>query len=144
MKPTQIQPTHKESAPTRQLLTRSFSGLQNLSEYFGDKKFSWVAQITADWSTLDCSAPFHPLILTSTTSSTILWQSLCPAVDGYMPGQEIPCRSQCLCNLRYRSATARLLALWVQIPLKVWKLMSCVCCVLCRFRGVCVCVSNCM
>ena len=142
MKPTQIWPTHKESAPGSYWPGGSV-GSRICLNILEMRKFSWVIQTTADRSNLvptDCSAPFHPLILISTTSSTTLWYSLCSAVDTYMCGQEIPCWSRCPCNLRCRSATTRLLGLWVEIPLKAWKFMSCVCCVLRRFKGGCVCV----
>jgi len=45
-------------------------------------------------------------------------------------------RSQWPCGLRRRSAAARLLRLWVQIPPGVWMFVCCECCVL-SGRGVC-------
>ena len=42
------------------------------------------------------------------------------------------CRFRCPCGLRRTSATTWLLGSLVLIPLKTWKIVSCVCCVLCR------------
>jgi len=46
------------------------------------------------------------------------------------------CRSQWPRGLRRRSAAARLLRLWVRIPLGAWMFVSCECCVL-SGRGLC-------
>ena len=40
------------------------------------------------------------------------------------------CRSQWPRGLRRKSAAARLLRLWVRIPLEAWKFVSCECCML--------------
>ena len=46
-------------------------------------------------------------------------------------------RSQWPHGLRHRSAVARLLRLWVRIPVGAWMFVSCECCVL-SGRGLCV------